>query len=104
MRVVRFTPHPCAAILREYTYADEWCELVERRNVFRWELNNYKDELAKVRSVRKVCRDPVDALAADRRTVLRYLSVHPDEEMKSLWECKGDEDDEEWACKRARLR
>ena len=47
MRVVRFTPHPCAAILREYVYTDDWCELVERRNVFRWELNYYKDELAK---------------------------------------------------------
>ena len=58
MRIVRFTPHPCAAILREYTFADEWRELVESRNVFRWELNYYKGELAEVRLVRKLCQIP----------------------------------------------
>ena len=39
MTTVRFTPHPCATILREFYASDDWFERIQRRAMVLYELD-----------------------------------------------------------------
>ena len=85
MSTVRFAPHPCAAIMRQYFAGDDWFEQIQHWAIARYELDHHEDALKRWRETRDPPSDAVEALAQDRRGALRYLSVYPDLDMKSLW-------------------
>ena len=88
MSIMRCTPHPRAALVKEFYRSDAWEDMLERRNFARWEWSYHCDKLSYDRAKRKLSRDPIEALAADRRTALRILSVYADTDDESLWSRK----------------
>ena len=82
MRIAQFTPHPCAQIMQEL-YEGEWFDWLERWEMLRFQLRMHAAELSYDRD-RKRPRDPLEALALERRGSLKYLGVYVDE----IEECK----------------
>ena len=89
MSALRFTPHPCAALMHELYRSDAWEDLLERRHFARWGFPGFgRRELSHARASRELRGDPVEALAEDRRTVLKLLSVYADTDDERLWSHK----------------
>ena len=65
MSIMRCTPHPCAALVKEFYRSDAWEDFLERRNFARWECPYHRGELSYDRAKRKLSRDAIEALAAD---------------------------------------
>ena len=91
MKLARSTPHPCAALMEECYRSDEWFNILERRELFQWGMLERRANLAWDRDHRdyvKRYRDPIDALAADRRNALQLIGVYEDIDDESLWRRK----------------
>ena len=91
MNIVRFTPHPCAALMEECYRSDEWFDILERRELRQWGILEHRAVLAYDRDHRDYVeryRDPTEALAADRRNALQHLGVYEDTDDESLWRRK----------------
>ena len=91
MNLARSTPHPCAALMEECYRSDEWFNILERRELFQWGMLERRANLAWDRDHRdyvKRYRDPIDALAADRRNALQLIGVYEDIDDESLWRRK----------------
>jgi hypothetical protein len=91
MIIARFTPHPCAALMEECYRSDEWFDILERRELRQWGILEQRANLAWDRDHRdyvKRYRDPIEALAADRRNALQLIGVSEDVDDESLWRCK----------------
>ena len=87
MDFARFTPHPCAALMEDFYRSDEWFDVLERRELFQWGIMEQRATLAWDRDHRgyvKRYRDPIEALAADRRNALQLLGVYEDVDDESL--------------------
>ena len=82
MLIAQSTPHPCAVIMQELYEGDERFERWEMR---RFQLRMHAAELSHDRDLRKRPRDPLEALALERRDSLKYLGVYEDE---IEYECK----------------
>ena len=91
MDFARFTPHPCAALMEDFYRSDEWFDVPERRELFQWGIMEQRATLAWDRDHRdyvKQYRDPIEALAADRRNALQLIGVYEDVDDESLWRRK----------------
>ena len=88
MVIARFTPHPCAALMEECYRSDAWCDILEHRELRQWGILQYHAEISYGRACVKRCRDPIEALAADRRNALQLLGVSEDVDDESLWRRK----------------
>ena len=89
--IVRSTPHPCAALMEECYRSDEWFDILERRELRQWGILEHRAALAWDRDHRdyvKRYRDPIEALAADRRNALQLIGVYEDIDDESLWRRK----------------
>ena len=91
MNIARFTPHPCAALMEECYRSDKWFDILERRELWQWGIMQQRATLAWDRNHRdyvKRYRDPIEALAADRRNALQLIGVCEDIDDESLWRRK----------------
>ena len=88
MVIARFTPHPCAALMEECYRSDACYDIPERRELRQWGILEYRAVLAYDRDNMKRHRDPIEALAADRRLALQLIGVYGDTDDESLWWCK----------------
>ena len=91
MVIARFTPHPCAALMEQFYRSDEWFDILERRELRQWGILEHRAALAWGRDHRgytKRYRDPIEALAADRRIALQLIGVHEDIDDENLWRRK----------------
>ena len=91
MNIARFTPHPCAALMEEFYRSDGWFDVLERRELRQWGIMEQRATLAWDRDHRdyvKRYRDPIEALAADRRNALQLIGVYEDIDDESLWRRK----------------
>ena len=91
MNIVRSTPHPCAALMEECYRSDEWFDILGRRELRQWGILERRANLAWDRDHRdyvKRHRDPIEALAADRRNALQLIGVYEDIDDESLWRRK----------------
>ena len=86
--IARFTPHPCAALMEECYRSDAWYDILERREFRQWGILQYRGELSYGRACMKRYRDPIEALAVDRRDVLQLIGVCADTDDESLWSRK----------------
>ena len=84
MVIARFTPHPCAALMKECYRSDEWFDILERRELRQWAILEHRAVLAYDRGHMKRYRDPIEALAADRRNALQLIGVCEDVDDESL--------------------
>ena len=85
MRIVQFTPHPCAQLMQDLYGSEGWFNFLERFEIQRFQLRMHAAELSFDRSFRKRPRDPLEELALERRDSLKYLGVYEDE---IEYECK----------------
>ena len=85
MIIVRFTPHPCAALMEECYRSDEWFDILERRELRQWGILEHRAVLTYDRGHIKRHRDPIEALAAGRRNALQHIGVYADTDDESLW-------------------
>ena len=76
MLIAQSTPHPCAVIMQDLYQDDKWFDWLERRETARFQLRMRAGELSYEREHRKRPRDPLEALALERRTSLKYLGVY----------------------------
>ena len=85
MNLARSTPHPCAALMEECYRSDEWFDILERRELRQWAILEHRAVLTYTRDHVKRSRDPIEALAADRRLALQLIGVYEDTDDESLW-------------------
>ena len=76
MLIAQSTPRPCAVIMQDLYQDDKWFDWLERRETARFQLRMHAGELSYEREHRKRPRDPLEALALERRTSLKYLGVY----------------------------
>ena len=77
--IARFTPHPCAVLLKVFYNGDCWFDWLERWEMKRPALRMQAAEFVYDRDHRKRCRDPIDELAMERRESLKSMGVYEDE-------------------------
>ena len=88
LAIMRYTPHPCAALMRDFYRTERWRLIESRRRIATGDLcaNQWRVEEDRHRATKH--NDPVAALAADRYAALKWLTVYSDADTRSLWTCR----------------
>ena len=77
--------------MEECYRTDEWFDILERRELRQWAILEHRAVLTYDRDHRdyvKRYRNPIEALAADRRNALQLIGVSEDIDDESFWRRK----------------
>ena len=85
LAIMRYTPHPCAALMRDVYRTGRWRLMESRRRIAVGDLCSNQWRLEEDRHRASKHDDPVAALAADRYAALKWLTVYSDADTRSLW-------------------